>query len=119
MRLPLVTAHHVALANVLAWLHPTEQPIDHLFRALLAAQIAEIDARDFALRENDVEPDHLSGLQVDESGIIELARAADVRSAEANEAPGNAKHAKRNATRRGDLVFRMSSSPPSTAARTP
>src|SRR5206468_13051560 len=93
--------------DVLSWLHPPKQPLDHLRRAFRSSQVAELDSRHLARRIDDVEPDHLAGFEVDERGIVKLFRAADVRRAKANDASGKAQHAECNPAPRRDLVLRV------------
>ena len=66
-------------------LHPPEQPIDHLRRALRGAQVAELDPGHLASGLDDVKPHHFAGLEIDQRRIIELGRAADIGRAEADE----------------------------------
>src|SRR3954452_15119317 len=95
------------MANRLARFHAPQQPLNHLLSALRSAQIAELDARNLASSANDIEPDDLTGLQVDQRSIIQLRRAADVGRAKADDAPRRAEYAEHDAPSRGDLVLRM------------
>src|SRR5258706_15477982 len=88
-------------------LHPAEQPLDHLRRALRSSQVAELDPRNLASGRDDVEPDHLAGLEVDQRGIIELLLSPDIGRAKADETAGQPEQAERDPPLRRDRVLGM------------
>src|SRR5215210_4807550 len=95
------------MADLPAGFHPADQALDELRRALRRTDIAHLDPGDLAAGLDDVEPDHLPGLQIDQRRVGELTAAADVGRAKADEAAGDSEHLERDPAARHDAVLGM------------